>query len=825
MDIFQHPRIQAYLIIPFSLLLIQLLGHYGLFWGHTFIVEEDLVATSLTYNSENTKTMGWRPDIGYGISFFFADPGLQHVWSLLRWWHSLFFDQVLASTINILLTLWFVSIAHYLLLKKVFPKLKLLTLIFLASLISFGPLRHEFLFNGGLGLIFISIPLAAIILFNFLEQPSIRQYFLYTLVIFFSLFLGNSMVLIYVLLFSGLFFISYALYHWKLIGIKDIWLKLTRFTTLHFFSGLTMIFLGAWVFYSIYIEYQVSAPIRDTITLSENLTVPLDLWNITRKFFYHLHAGIFSLEVGFLGIGQFLVTHSWDNVIPLFPIVFIFILFIKSKNFWEFTAKFLVISLSVFHEIVHWFPNTLSYLHAILNPAFYDSFHPLKQILQIVLIGMFINNIGENQNQWVSKKNNWVLSLSIVLSLLYGSLLIFAISVQTMSGFLIQNTNAILPFLSSLGITSEVTPIILNLVRENIRLLNEYMGFSYVLFYATTFGLFIIFTSRQWISFGRWKNGLIFSVALLVCNIFLSWSIYPLNKEQLVWDKQIINQSSPSFSFKKTDRTAWIGIPYCRGSADYFKCIQNKFLNTTSKPQRYTIGYRTSPVLNFSGAKSHTPIEQFLYAKSILHRENIDLKEIRYFASQPAIPNSKIYDLSAVNYFISAYPLLKSEHLEPIHKSDKFFLYRNKKAWPYFYLADQIQNFDSYDDLYDAQKGVAYLKEETVPTLPSPHRRELKLIEFNYGDLKFNYSSDENEFLVITDAWHPYWRASINNVETKVFKTNGIFKGVLLPPGEGSIHLFFDHSKYLPGIWISLFAWAIFIFSWFKTHRNHEEAH
>ena len=152
-NIFQHPRIQAYLIIPFSLLLIQLLGHYGLFLGHTFLVEEDLVGTWFAYISENTKTMGWRPDIGQGIAFFYADPGFQHVWSLLRWWHSLFADQILASNILILLTLWFVSIAHYLLLKKVFSDFNIPILVFLASLISFGSLRYEFLFNGGWSLV------------------------------------------------------------------------------------------------------------------------------------------------------------------------------------------------------------------------------------------------------------------------------------------------------------------------------------------------------------------------------------------------------------------------------------------------------------------------------------------------------------------------------------------------------------------------------------------------------------------------------------------------------------------------------------------------
>ena len=167
-----------------------------------------------------------------------------------------------------------------------------------------------------------------------------------------------------------------------------------------------------------------------------------------------------------------------------------------------------------------------------------------------------------------------------------------------------------------------------------------------------------------------------------------------------------------------------------------------------------------------------------------------------------------------VNYFLSTDPLQKSEHLELVHASKQFFFYRNKEAWPYFYLADKAQNYDNLGNLYGAQKGTAYLKESKIFIDPIPSQRHLELVEFKYGDLKFQYSSEGNEFLVVQDSWHPSWRARVDGVETKVFKTNGTFKGVALPPGQGTVHLFFDYSRYLPGIWISLVAGAIFVLGW-----------
>ena len=78
----------------------------------------------------------------------------------------------------------------------------------------------------------------------------------------------------------------------------------------------------------------------------------------------------------------------------------------------------------------------------------------------------------------------------------------------------------------------------------------------------------------------------------------------------------------------------------------------------------------------------------------------------------------------------------------------------------------------------------------------------------------FQYYSTENEFLVVADAWHPFWRAKIDGIETKVIKANGVFKGIFLPPGEHNIRLYFDNSPFLPGVWVTLIVWPLFIGGW-----------
>ena len=74
-----------------------------------------------------------------------------------------------------------------------------------------------------------------------------------------------------------------------------------------------------------------------------------------------------------------------------------------------------------------------------------------------------------------------------------------------------------------------------------------------------------------------------------------------------------------------------------------------------------------------------------------------------------------------------------------------------------------------------------------------------------------NYFSEKQNFLVVSDAWHPNWKAELNGKNLNIIKTNEIFKGVKLPKGQGKLTLYFDTSSYKPGIYITLIAWFFVI--------------
>ncbi len=75
-------------IVPILLIVgMILLGFYKIFFGADFFVHQDQYLTSnFTYG--NSIGNGWRPDKGFGISFFYGDT-ITHAWSLFSFWEKI----------------------------------------------------------------------------------------------------------------------------------------------------------------------------------------------------------------------------------------------------------------------------------------------------------------------------------------------------------------------------------------------------------------------------------------------------------------------------------------------------------------------------------------------------------------------------------------------------------------------------------------------------------------------------------------------------------------------------------------------------------------
>jgi hypothetical protein len=807
---------------------ILLLGYWRIFWRHNFFIGEDPLL-SFSWHANNFQSEGWRPDIGFGLNFFYADPGASHVWALLRWWHHLFSDPIVAYNTSIILLLWIACIAQYLFLKKVAPELNRTVAILLSTLIAFGSLQHELFFSRLWIFLTIGTSLISIIIYNFIYSPSVRHYFLYSLTLFFCVNLASTAALIQLIMFSIPFYFVLAVNLKLYKNTREFWRGVGRFFLLNLASGITLILLSAWTLYSIFLEQQLTGYVRDPERTFGAVLSP-SLGGIISQVLGYLHAGIFSPAVSILGIAQKVnLGNSWNNVAPFFPIAFLLILFYKSKNPWESSIKIVVIAITVYHESIVWFPVILSTFQSILDFYPITKFQPVLQVFQIAVIAILLQRLQSNENihhlAWPFTR-----ILASLLVLIYACLFLLSITAVTIPNTLVSLGQLILDTNSSRINSQWLQQLGPKLIVENVRLFHETMSLKDIMFYGTSLILMLVTTMNYLLRFIRFRFGVTFAIFLVLNSVFLSWSVYPMNKDVLIWDRQKINNIPLAKSFKPTDRLARVSLPQCDQAIDYVQCVENKFFSKDHGAYRLINGISMSPALRFSRAKNFTQIEVANFIKTFMAKENISTKGVlRAITDGLPITSSRLFDFAAVNYLLSEYPLPLTENLEPVHLAPQFYLYRNSSAWPYYYFADRVETFSSFEDLYFAKKGVAYLQqkdnEKYILDGEELHERNISLVKFEYDEIEFNTVSKEKQFLVLTDSWHPFWHAQVDGKETPVIKTNGILKGISVPSGKHQVLFYFDNSAYKPGILIAIFSWALFIFGWcrYGLNRGHKE--
>jgi hypothetical protein len=76
-----------------------------------------------------------------------------------------------------------------------------------------------------------------------------------------------------------------------------------------------------------------------------------------------------------------------------------------------------------------------------------------------------------------------------------------------------------------------------------------------------------------------------------------------------------------------------------------------------------------------------------------------------------------------------------------------------------------------------------------------------RLVRYASTEVLIEVVSPSGGIVVLNDVWHPWWRASIDTVETEIFRANGIFRAVQVPPGKYTVRFVFTPLR---GAWDEL---------------------
>jgi hypothetical protein len=78
-----------------------------------------------------------------------------------------------------------------------------------------------------------------------------------------------------------------------------------------------------------------------------------------------------------------------------------------------------------------------------------------------------------------------------------------------------------------------------------------------------------------------------------------------------------------------------------------------------------------------------------------------------------------------------------------------------------------------------------------------------KLVHLSNTRMEIQTNSLSPSFLVLSDVYYPGWNATVDGVDTHLFRTNYVLRGIMVPAGSHIIHLTFKPRSFYYGAGIS----------------------
>ena len=191
--------------------------------------------------------------------------------------------------------------------------------------------------------------------------------------------------------------------------------------------------------------------------------------------------------------------------------------------------------------------------------------------------------------------------------------------------------------------------------------------------------------------------------------------------------------------------------------------------------------------------------------------DTISAPEERQFT--PLFPSyrSNFANLIGLRYIVSKVQInqidknLKPGDLNLIGVTDEAFIYENPRALPRAMFVDRavIGDFEAMTktgewpegfnperefviDVNDTDGIEDFIRKEGVPA-----KAAVMIRAYENTRVEIEVEADGDGFVLLNDAWHPWWRASIDGVEVPILRANVMFRAVPVTAGKHTIHFEF----------------------------------
>lgn len=164
----------------------------------------------------------------------------------------------------------------------------------------------------------------------------------------------------------------------------------------------------------------------------------------------------------------------------------------------------------------------------------------------------------------------------------------------------------------------------------------------------------------------------------------------------------------------------------------------------------------------------------------------------------PQNPMSKMTDLMNVKYVIS----LENENyskLKPIFTDGTVKVYENLSVFKRAFFVGKTLVVDSKQESVNAMFDLKYPLDKRAVVENVDDKNLFKsnwdlgsaeITSYKENKVDINTNNSGEGFLVLTDSFYPTWHAKIDGRETKIYRTDYNFRGIIVPKGEHLVEFY-----------------------------------
>ena len=149
--------------------------------------------------------------------------------------------------------------------------------------------------------------------------------------------------------------------------------------------------------------------------------------------------------------------------------------------------------------------------------------------------------------------------------------------------------------------------------------------------------------------------------------------------------------------------------------------------------------------------------------------------------------------------------------LELRYSGTKSFLYENKSALPRVYFVNRLEKKSALEIINAVKNNqfdpldIAFLTDEVISVDVPDSTVFADIVKYEDEKIIIKAKASGNNFLFLGDNYVPVgWKATIDGSDTKIFKVNHGFRGIVVPEGEHTIEFTYLPDSFVISKYISL---------------------